>query len=342
MRKPVGLLTMVVLAGCGDIIGLNGYTDEVYGSADGGGRGGGDAGCVPTGAENCTNGIDDDCNGLGDCMDQACTTGFTCVPPLPNGWSWAAYAPDARPNCAAGFNMPRDVEEGINAANATCGCTCTTNNPSCTVGNLSITAGGNNTCDDVTTQSRQAAAGCNALSPQFTTSGESISVKGPAPSGGGCTANATKSVPSVSYQHQGRTCTYAGSSGGGCGNGNACTPKATPFTTCVSKMGTNTCPNGFPVPHFVGSMLTDTRDCTQCTCGFNAGTCGGTATFYTDTGCTQNAENVTADAQCHAVADRNWRRYSYTPQNSPSCTASAVNATGSASFSDLQTVCCTN
>jgi hypothetical protein len=285
--------------------------------------------------------VDDDCNGLADCLDPACTTGFTCVPPVPNNWTAAAYTPDARPACATGFNTPLDVREGITAANATCGCGCTTQAPSCTAGNLTVTAGGNASCNNVTNQSVTAAAGCNALT-QFPTNNQSISATGPAPSGGGCTANPTSTVPAVSYQHQGRTCALAGNAGGGCTNGAVCAPKAAPFTACVSQAGMNACPNGYPVQHLVGSMLSDTRACTACTCAFNAGTCGGTATFYTDNACTQNTQNVAADGLCHGVGNRTWRTYKYAPQNTPSCAASAVSATGSASFSDLKTVCCTN
>ena len=36
--------------------------------------------CVPTGAENCFNGVDDDCNGHVDCDDPACGSGVAqCV-----------------------------------------------------------------------------------------------------------------------------------------------------------------------------------------------------------------------------------------------------------------------
>jgi hypothetical protein len=362
MRKALTALMPLVFAACGDIIGLNGYSDAVEGGVDGSADSGRDASgadvvmmdgadameaCVPT-TEDCTNGRDDDCNGLADCMDPVCKTGFTCVPAPPNGWPLTAYDQDQRAACATGFNTPTDVQEGINAPAATCGCGCTTTNPSCVVGNLSITAGGNGACNDVTAQSRPAAAGCNALNPQFTTSGDQISVTGPAPNGGSCTANPTKTLPNVTYQHQGRTCAYPGITGAGCMGGNVCAPKATASTdggappACVSQGGMQACPGGFPVQHLVGSMLVDTRDCSACTCTFNAGTCTGTATFYTDNGCTQNAQNVAVDAVCHGVSDRTWRRYRYTPQTAASCTPSSVNATGTVAFGDIKTVCCTN
>ena len=365
MRHVAIALTMLALTGCGSIIGLDGYTDAVDGGLDASMDTGGDAigadvapvkdsasdatdaaadvvveACVPV-AEDCTNGIDDDCNGLADCLDPACTTGYACVPPLPNGWTLTAYERDQRAACATGYQNAVDVEEGINAPAATCGCGCTTTNPTCTGGNVSITGGGNVACDNVTKQTDTAAAGCNALT-QFATNNQSISVQGPAPTGGSCATNPAKTVPAVTYQHQGRTCDYTGKAGGGCSNGNVCAPSAATASTCVSQAGTQTCPSGFPVQHLIGSTLTDTRSCSACTCAFNAGTCNGAATFYTDNNCTQNATSVTVDSACHGVGNRTWRTYKYAPANAASCTPAAATPTGVTAFANLATVCCTN
>lgn len=354
-------LCLLALVGCGDIIGLNGYVDQ-----DGApiGEGGADAsndvvqqqdtskpdvtamdvatdtsdGCVPM-AEDCTNGKDDDCNGLADCLDPACVNGFICVPPLPMGWSWTAYDPDQRQNCATGYSMPTDVQEGITAAAATCGCSCTTTQPTCNTGNVTITAGQGGQCSQVTNQSQTATAGCHALT-QFATNNQSIKVTGPAPVGGSCAANPTKNVPMLSYQHSGRTCAYGGAGGIGCGM-NVCIPKAAPAVACVQMNGNNMCPTGYPVQHFIGTMVNDTRSCTACTCNFSAGTCGGTTTFYTDNNCQNNAEAVVTDNACHGVSNRTWRTYQYAPTTNGSCTASMSSANGSATFSDLKTVCCT-
>ena len=124
--------------------------------------------------------------------------------------------------------------------------------------------------------------------------------------------------------------------------GSVCAPSPAPFKACVSQAGMNACPNGFSVQHFTGSMITDTRACSACTCAFNPSTCGGTATFYTNNGCTNNAQAVAVDNVCHAVANRTWLAYTYAPTTSATCTPSAVNPTGTAVFSDLTTVCCTN
>jgi len=235
------------------------------------------------------------------------------------------------------------VNEGLNASDATCGCGCTTTQPSCTTGNLTILAGSNGmACNNQANQTDPATTSCTATNPNFATNNAGISVTGPAPSGGSCAANGTKMVPAVTFAHNGRTCEYTGMTGGGCTNGNVCAADPKPFVACIAQKGMQACPTGWPVQHLVGSMVTDTRDCSACTCQFNAGTCTGTATFYSDSQCQNNATNVAVDGACHAVTNRTYRGYKYAPTTNASCTGSNSAPTGKAAFGDLETVCCTN
>ncbi len=98
--------------------------------------------------EICNNGIDDDCNGLVDCADPACTAGWTCTAaPVPSGWSVVSYAQSSRPACPAGYGTPADVVEGPIGAPATCGCTCNvTTAGSCESGQFSVSGNLGPTC----------------------------------------------------------------------------------------------------------------------------------------------------------------------------------------------------
>ena len=379
MRRLLVLPLLGVL-GCANILGLGDYADAVDGAADakdggsdakveaatvdavadavadarvdadGGGDVGVDAtpdasGCVPTGAELCSDGVDNDCNGQTDCTDPACTAGYTCVPPLPNGWSWTAYDQGARPTCATGFTTPTDVDEGPIAPAATCGCGCTTTSPTCTGGTLTVTGGttGVNGCQDGTNRSESAIAGCRSLSLPINAVGWKVNATGPVPSGGSCTASPTVNKFAVSYEYQGRTCAFAGNVGAGCGGGDVCAPKAAPFTMCVAAAGDLACPTGFLVKHPIGTVVTDTRGCSACTCALNPGTCGGALTLYSDSACSLGAAPVTVNGTCQSVANASYVNYTYASQsNGSSCAGSAVAATGSAAFSDLRTVCCVN
>src|SRR5215470_12527899 len=82
--KLGGVLLLGSVASCGVFTGLSDL--QIYDSPDAGSGGGDDgaspfdggaAGCRPTGTvEVCEDGIDNDCNGLIDCADTACTPTF--------------------------------------------------------------------------------------------------------------------------------------------------------------------------------------------------------------------------------------------------------------------------
>jgi len=321
--------------GCGDIIGLDGYTD-------GDGAIIGDATTDVVG-----NDVVGDVTPKDGGNDVATTCNLqtsVCVPDLPSGWAFTLYDPDTRGACAAGYGSPADVEEGIDAGAAACTCGCTTTNPDCHAGNLGIQGGSNNTCDNISTQADPADAGCQALTSFTTTGGNKVAATPPAPVGGSCTPSGSQTLPPVGYAHQGRTCEFeAGAPGGGCGSGQVCLPSPGTFGSCISQAGAVACPAdaGYPTQHVIGSQITDTRSCTACGCTFDAGSCAGTVTLWTDTGCSNNGTAITANGTCTTVGgNRTWRGYSYVSATTASCSGSAVSPDGGVVFSDVTTVCC--
>ncbi len=338
------VLGTAALAGCGDILGLDQYDLDGGGGVIDATTDTGDA--QPDVKADVTDGggsdvVSDVVNDVVPDSPFTCnTTTSMCVPDLPSGWAWAVYDPDARPACASGWAAPADVDEGIDAGAAVCACGCTTTQPNCATGNLAITSGTNGTCDNITTQTGTATAGCNGLNA-FGTSGASFSVTPPAPSGGSCSPAPSTTLPTVGYAHVGRTCALSAAPGGGCDAGSVCVPNPAPFGMCISKAGANTCPAGFTNQHTIGSALADTRGCTACGCTFDAGVCSGTASFYTNGGCTAGTSTINADGTCHAIGgNHTWRAYSYSPTTNGSCAGTSVSADGGVAFSDLTTVCC--
>jgi len=325
MRARIALLVgLAAIAGCGDILGLNGYTGDLDASAEASVEAGVDAAKLDAAP-----------------LDAAsCGSNAVCVPALPDGWTWATYSEDARPACATGYATPADVQEGIDAGPASCSCTCSVNQPSCTGGNVTITAGTNNTCDNATNQTDTSAANCHTLT-QFTTSGgSSAAATGPAPSGGTCMTTPSVTTPPVGFDHAGRTCALAGDAGASCGAGAVCLPNPAPFASCVSQAGTQSCPSGFPVQHVVGTSVDDTRGCTACGCSLDAGTCGGTLTLYTNTGCSMGAQTVAVDGTCHGVGSHTFKSYEYAPTTNATCTVTSGSADGGVAFTDATTICC--
>ncbi len=336
----IGVLGAAALAGCGDIIGLDQY--DLDGSVDATGTetGGGDAQPDVKGDAGIDVVNDVVTDVVTDVSTPCNTTTSVCVPDVPSGWAWAVYDPDARPACSTGYATPHDVEEGLDAGSAICVCGCTTNAPSCATGNLTITAGTNNTCNNITSQTGSAAAGCNSLN-QFSTFGASFSVTPPAPSGGSCSPDASATLPPIGFAHQGRTCGLSGTPAGGCDAGAVCVPDPAPFAMCVSMAGSNACPAGFPTQHVIGTAWNDTRGCGGCGCTFDAGACTGSASFYTNGGCTAGTSTINANGTCSNInGNHTWRAYTYTPATTASCAGTTASADGGVAFSDLTTVCC--
>jgi hypothetical protein len=237
------------------------------------------------------------------------------------------------------------VNENLIAPPASCTCGCTTTKPTCATGNLTVTAGnsGSNGCQDQANQSEGAQGGCQGLSPSVVVDNSwKVNATAPSPSGGSCAASPSGSPAPVSYGSAGRTCALTGNLGAGCGGSDVCAPKAAPFTMCVAQTGDVACPAGFPAKHLTGSIVADTRSCSPCTCSLNAGACGGTLTLYGDNSCSQNAFDVVVDGTCQHVPSHSYRGYTYAPLSTAFCMSSVVTATGSAAFTDTQTVCCVN
>ena len=343
-RKTI-LLGAAALAGCGDIIGLDGYSQGDGASpadvtVD---TGGGDAHPdvkVSDAGKDVVNDVGNDV------IIGTCTGTNVCVPPLPGGWTWTVYSADSRSPCGLGYGTPTDVEEGIDAGAPSCSCSCTVTGATCT-GSLTVNSG-DGTCTS-NTQTDTAATGCQTLGtniPDFGATSPMIAVTAPKPSGGSCTTVSDASVPPLGYGHQGRTCVPTATPDAGCGGG-VCVPNPAPFTACVAQTGNNPCPSGFPTQHFIGTTVTDTRGCSGsgcgCTLSIDAGaTCGGSITFYRNSCTSGTLSTINADGTCQSVGMHNWTNYQYTPSTtSASCAPTGTSsADGGAVFSDLTTVCC--
>src|SRR5580698_10770098 len=80
-----------------------GLAEAVVGCAQHGAAPKPDGGASP---ENCTDGIDNDGNGLVDCADPACQPAYTCVT-APAGWTIGAFLPSVAdqpgPSCPTGY-----------------------------------------------------------------------------------------------------------------------------------------------------------------------------------------------------------------------------------------------
>jgi hypothetical protein len=256
-----------------------------------------EAACVPAGAEDCTNGVDDDCNGLTDCADPACTQmGFACVDPAPGGWAYVALATSDQPGCSSPFTQTRNVDVDPSDGPAQCSCTCEVGAPP-TCG-TSVAAHYGNT------------ATCPNAFPTFTTDGGCTNqplvvqpfaeVAVPAATGGSCAPNVTSSLPSTGAT-QGQVCSGVSAFGGGCTGLQVCAAAPGSFDACVAHSGQQSCPSGsYTQQHFVGT-INDSRGCGTCNCGGTPTGCSLTWTFYASPNCAGSSLPIVADNSCYQL-----------------------------------------
>jgi hypothetical protein len=273
-----------------------------------------------SGVENCGNGVDDDGDALADCADTMDCAGFTCVPPVPPGWSGPVQLYDGAiagaPSCAPPFAM--NAYDGFGMLNPgahSCSpCLCSSpSGVSCSAPSVlfypqatvmpppdggrtdagrrdggPIEAGGGCTgCAD----NRTTSASCGSYGTSMCTGGGgnvALDVGASTASGGMCTrSGGVSSMTSPTFSNLGRACSpTAPTSMAGCGMGR-CMPRTSgaPWlgNYCVHMPGMiATCPMGpYTMRHVFHQSFTDTRTCTSCNCSTPTGvSCSGDVAFY--------------------------------------------------------------
>jgi hypothetical protein len=365
MRKSVLLWPLVVAAliGAGCLVpkgGLPGSSQGTGGEATsttttttsgaGGAGGAGPSATASTGCagtpEVCDNGVDDDCNGLADCADPACsapTDAHACVAAAPPGWALTVVVPGMSP-CPAGYDTPIVVAPAPPSAGNTCDCTCGAPNANpCTQGVLTVKIGG--ACSTNTVVS-PVTGGCDVLgaSPgsHQSAGGSPLPIVQMA-----CASTAT--LPAAGASIPETMCAPTSSGAQGCAAGQACLPSAASASQCITASGDKACPAGpYSARSVVGTPgdLADERTCGACNCTSDAKTCSGAMfTAYTDN-CLSSASTVAIDGSCYTLGVGAFNLdthfiYKATP-NVASCTPANPSPALAGQFEPLapMTLCC--
>ena len=292
-------------------------------------------GCVPTGPEVCTDGIDNDCNGLIDCADPACAA-YTCVAAI-SSWNIVAFGASTRSACPTGYGPASDLLVDPSLAAYACSCKCSlATSPSCLSGELSVYDGVTCTALIGTTPAND--GGCVVR----TLSAAEHLLQPPPPVGGSCTSLGVATPPPAGSA--GETCALSGRAGGGCAAGKVCVPApATPFLTCIAQPGSVSCPAGYPIAHATGAALTDTRACSACgACGAPTATCTSPLmTCYSTATCTGEVGTLPGNGMCDPTSFQALSyEYSATVTGATCAALAPGQPTGSATLTTPSTVCC--
>jgi hypothetical protein len=303
-------------------------------------------GCVPKSpTEDCTNGVDDNCDGLVDCADPQCTTqGYTCVTPAPMGWDVSPLDSAGQPGCPMGL-MQRDVTvdpTGLSMP-AMCSCSCTaTAAPSCEQGTIAVSAGPTNTCGAGSMNYMTNGGACDnqAINPAAF-----AQITPPAATGGTCTPSETTTKPPTGGT-QGQVCTGESAFGAGCTGGQECALVPAGSLACIHHGGANmACPAGpYTMQHAVG-VLQDGRGCAACTCMPPTATCNpGSWAFFTNAGCPgMPSMTLTANDQCNptqAMGAYQSNQFSASVATATCAQPAPPPPTGMVQLTQQDTICC--
>jgi hypothetical protein len=243
------------------------------GTGGSGTGGAGGAACVFKSAEDCFNGIDDDCNGKTDCEDPACTPTTECVAAPGATFQAGVEAATATTTCPSNFTGGETaLNEGLNvpAATSCSGCSCSAST-SCSISLYSYATAASCTADSGMTGGTlvgtlNSSAMCVEPPAGLTAAGYRFS--GLTKSDSACTASGTPTLPTTSWTTQKKFCA-ANRLGGGCSPGYVCAPKLTQLTDhCVRADGNLACPAGYSAQTDTWYKgMTDGRACAACGCG---------------------------------------------------------------------------
>jgi len=271
-------------AGSGGTAGRGGTSG---GAGEGGGEqpagAGGDAGapsCVSRGAEDCFNGIDDDCNGDIDCEDSACSGPAECQP-VPSGAELGYFAVPGDTTCPSGYTL-LDLHRDLQVPTQCTGCSCVS--PTDLLCDSGIYGHGSKPCPSYEFAGQLYPVfndRCTALpsDPNI----HYYSIRGTSQ----CTAAGTPALAETTWAESAIFC-LADRVGAGCGAGKACVPADAPAWCTLGSGGCSADYADDRGTWYEG--VDDQRGCTDCQCGLGTADC--TASYiglYPDAGCGTNA-----------------------------------------------------
>lgn len=342
----------LALGGCANISGLSSLD---IAEGDGGAPDGADGGVPPDAGgdvtsdvkvcakteTDCTDGIDNDCNGKTDCEEPSCTQGgYSCVDEVPNaefGW----YAASGTPACP-GTSQPTNLVTSISGTGSpSCSCSCTVS-ASCPA-TVSLDNTENTQCSAVNnTRTLTLDNACHAAAFDIQVSAKSATLTG------GTTCSPKATLPSLATT-TGRICkSQLPKGGGGCGTGKACLP-ITPlpsFKACMIMGANAACPQTWPTATTVGTSVNDQRTCGNCGCTSQGG-CTGTVSFWQNSSCSANATATVPLGSCaqtgvNATTIASYKATTTTSNATCSNVANTVPLSGSATLAGQLSLCCAN
>ena len=283
----------------------------------------GTTGCVFQSAEDCFDGIDNDCNGMIDCADPACAPQGECVAAGNTNFKLGVEAnpTDTCPTNFTGGETALNQGLVVPVATTCTGCSCAAST-TCSIGLYQYASVAACTADTTLTGGTLVGSQLNSASltcEMGTLNAPAYRIGSFTKTDSAYTPSGTAAKPAVSWTTQKKFCAAA-RTGAGCSPGYVCAPKQAQLSShCVRADGALACPAGY---NAMGSGwykdFTDARTCGACSCGAQT---PGDCTKETLSGSTYN------------------RNLQFWPTSSGSCSSSSGYGTTISSAPGTQTCC---
>jgi hypothetical protein len=308
--------------------------------------------CVFVSAEDCFNGIDDDCNGLVDAADPACASSVECVPAA-TGFTMGVLL-DAGEACPVAYAAaPLDLNRVLDAGGGCTGCSCTAAVQCTAKVYRYATATECNNDENLSGGTHVGDIGpvdmCLSATPLIQ-DGQGFRVDAYETQSEPCVAQGSPVLEEPSW---GASATFCGTNlvGAGCSPGNVAVPVAAD-RRCIVQLGSHSCPVGY-LPELNPWYLDydDQRGCGPCGCGTQTpGDCTQTTTgtpiqtylyFGTGTTCSSgvHASVGSGEKRCLVTNDCNSMGFSSESPLPPFCPGISQ-MSGSLTPTGEYTVCC--
>ena len=268
--------------------------------------------------------------------------GGLCVPPVPEGWSGAAIVHTAptdhpMPECPPDYPaMAATFFDGLSAPAAECDCECgEAEDMECAPAQVGLWK---YSCQDEPDEAYEVApeecvdTDTMLLNPR-------VAVEALQATGGACQAIPTASVAPATWSE--RTVVCAAEDAAACEGGSCAQPPAADFRPgiCVYRAGDIACPHDYDDERHLGyTEVSDTRDCSACTCDDPVGTCSGAVELHANGWCGQAFGSIGPD-ECTSTLPVSGLRFAV-DQVSGVCAPNPSVPTGAAAPSGAITVCC--
>ena len=287
---------------------------------------------------------------------DVCTESQTCIPDPPDDWMGPILllegAPPIDQGCPTEAPTPvLSVFSDLQATPASCECECGSATGT-TCAPIELEHYGTDTeCSGAPTSEYAVPNSGTCISPLDYPTGHYWNAPNPGVTGGECAPSTNVSLPSVTWASQSQICGDLQTSRNSCGGSEQCIDYDNDGEgrICISRDGEHECPEtGFSEQMTRFGSFSDTRNCTECTCGAPSGLCDGTVFLWSAPGCADNGAgfisvSLEIGGGCEGgnpIFDVESAHASLSGANDASCTPSSSPPTGTVTPTEPRTFCC--